>query len=103
MPKDLIEVMSKENSSDNKNGHIYINHMNNPKDECHDKLNNSQLLYGMKPNKIVNQEQKILLLMRPSKYTSMSVKHNGTTNTSTFLQCLFVQYLHEVVITILCL
>ena len=35
--------------------------------------------------------------------TSVCVKQNGTTNTSTFIQCLFVQYLHKVVITILCL
>ena len=41
--------------------------------------------------------------MGPSKSTSISVKHNGTTNTSTFLQGLFPMYLHKVVITILCL
>ena len=31
------------------------------------------------------------------------MKHNGATSTSTFRQCLFIQYLHKVVITILCL
>ena len=31
------------------------------------------------------------------------MKHTGTTSTSTFLQGLFLQYLHKVVITILCL
>ena len=41
--------------------------------------------------------------MGSSNSTRVSVKHNGTTSTSTFLQCLFTQYLHEAVITILCL
>ena len=53
--------------------------------------------------KIVEQEHQNLLTMGSSNSTSVSVKHNGTTSTSTFLQCLFTQYLHEVVITILCL
>ena len=39
--------------------------------------------------------------MGSSNSTSVSVKHNRTTSRSTFLQCLFTQYLHEVVITIL--
>ena len=41
--------------------------------------------------------------MGSNNSTSVTVKHNGTTSTSTFLQCLFTQYLHEVTITILCL
>ena len=41
--------------------------------------------------------------MGSSNSTSVSVKHNGTTSISTFQQCLFTQYLHEVVVTILCL
>ena len=49
------------------------------KDESHNELNSSPQLYSMEPNKIVNQEYKTLLLVRPSKSTSISVKHNGTT------------------------
>ena len=41
--------------------------------------------------------------MGSSNSTGVSVKHNETTSTSTFLQCLFTQYLHKVAITILCL
>ena len=125
-PEDQIEAISEANSSDNKiqaihfnnnqaivqndhsnnhnkNGHIHINHTNNPEDESHDELNSSPQLYGMEPNKIVDQEYKILLPVRPSKSTSISVKHNGTTNTSTSLHALFLMCLYETAITILCL
>ena len=57
----------------------------------------------MEPNKIVDQECKILLPVRPSKSTSISVKHNGTTNTSISLHGLFIMCLYEAVIAILCL
>lgn len=68
--EDLIEAISEVNSSDNniqaihfnnyqaifqndhsnnhnKNGHININHTNNPEDERHDELNSSPQLYSM--------------------------------------------------------
>ena len=57
----------------------------------------------MEPNTIVDQECKLLLPMRPSKSTSISMKHNGTTNTSTSLHGLFLTCIYETVITILCL
>ena len=57
----------------------------------------------MRSNKIIEEENQNLLTIWSSNSTSVSVKHNGTTSTSTFLQCLFIQYLHKVVITILCL
>ena len=59
----------------------------------------------MEPNKIVNQEYKVLLPVRPSKSASISVKNNGTTNTSisTSLHGLLRMCLYEAVITILCL
>ena len=126
MPEDIIEVINRANSSDNKiqaihfnnnqaivqndhsnnhnkNGRIHINHTNNPEDERHDELNSSPQLYGMEPNKIVNKKQKILLTVRPSKSTSISVKNNGTTNTGTFLHGLFFMCIYETVIAILCL
>ena len=79
MPENLIEAISETSSSDNKiqvihfnngqaiiqddqsnnhnkNGHIHINHTNNPEDESHKELNSSPQLGGMKPNKIVDQE-----------------------------------------------
>ena len=57
----------------------------------------------MESNKIVDQGNQILLRVGSCKSTSISMKYNGTTNTSTFLQGLFLLYLHEAVITILCL
>ena len=57
----------------------------------------------MESNKIVEQENQNLLTVGSSNSTRLSVKHNGTTSTSTFLQCLFTQYVHKVIITILCL
>ena len=59
--------------------------MNDSEDESHKELNSSPQLYGMEWNKIVDQGYKIMLPVGPSKSTSISVKHNGTTNTSTFL------------------
>ena len=126
MPEDLIEAVSETNSynnkiqavhfnndqaivqdnhsnNHNKNGHTHINHTNNPEDEIHDELYSSPQLSGMKPNKIVDQEYKVLLPVRPSKSTSLSVKHNETTYTSTSLHGLFLMYLYEAIITILCL
>ena len=78
VPEDLIEAISKTNSSDNKiqvihinnnqaivqddhsnnhnkDGHTHINDTNNPEDESHSELNSSPQLYGMEPNKIVDQ------------------------------------------------
>ena len=57
----------------------------------------------MEPNKIVDQEYTTLLPVRPNKPTSISVKHNGTTNTSTSLHSLLIMCLYETIITILCL
>ena len=126
MPEDLIEAINKGNSSDNKiqaihfnnnqaiwqigysnnhnkNGHILINHTNNPKDERHDELNSLPQQYGMEPNKIVDQEYKMLLPVRPSKSTNISVKSNGTRNISTSLHGLFLMCLYKTVIAMLCL
>ena len=125
VPEDLIEAISKENSSDNKipaihlnnnqaivqndhynnhnkNSHIHVNHTNNPKDKRHNELNSSLQLYSMEPNKLVDQEFKILLPVKPSKSTSISAKYNGPTNTSTSLHCLFLMCLYEAITTILC-
>ena len=57
----------------------------------------------MESYKIVEQENQNPSKMGSSKSISISVKHNETTSTSTFLQGLFLQYLHEAVVTILCL
>ena len=126
MPKDLVEAISEANSSDNKiqaihfnndqaivqndhynnhnkNSHIHTNHTNKIKDKRHNELNSSSQLYSMEPNKIIDQENKIILPVRPSKSTSISVKHNGTTNTSTSLHGLFLMCLYEAVIALVCL
>ena len=126
IPEDLIETINESNSYDNKiqvinfnsnhsiaqddhynnhyeDGHIHINDMIISVDESYDELNNLQQPNGMESNKIVDQGYKILLPVGPSKSTSISVKHNGTKNTRTFLQGLFPIYLHKAVITVLCL
>ena len=96
VPEDLIVAISETNLSDNKiqviylnnnqaivqddhsnnhneDGHTHINDMNNPGDENHSELNSSPQLYGMGPNKIVDQGYKILLPVGPNKSTSISV------------------------------
>ena len=55
----------------------------------------------MKPNKIINQEDQIILTKGSSNSTNVST--NRLTNTSTFVQGLFIQYLHKAVISIMCL
>ena len=58
----------------------------------------------MESNTMFHQENQISLTVGSSKSMSISmIKLNGITNTSTFLQGLFLQYLLEVVITIVCL
>ena len=52
---------------------------------------------------IVEQKNPNLLTAGSSNSTIVSVKHNVTTSTGTFLQCMFTQYLHKAIITILCL
>ena len=51
----------------------------------------------MKPNKIVNQEDQVLLTKGSSNSTSVSA--TGLTSASTFLQGLFIQYLHKAIMT----
>ena len=77
--------------------------MDDFEDKSYDELDCSQHLNGMESYKIIEQENQNLLTMGLSNSTRVSVKHNRTTSTSTFLQCLFTQYLHKVIITILCL
>ena len=126
VPEDLIKATSETESYDNKNqtnrfgaNHPIVqdDHSNNnndyvcihpnDKDDCEDKsydeLDCSQQLFGMRSNKIIEQENQNLLTMGSNNSPSVSVKHNGKTCTSTFLHCLFAQYLHKVVITNLCL
>ena len=55
----------------------------------------------MEPNKIVHQEDQIILTKGSKNSTSVSV--TGLTSTSTFIEGLFIQYLHKAVITIFCL
>ena len=125
VPEDLIETMNKTNSSDNK---IQINHFNsnqsvvwddhsnnndddsqtssNDKDNSaedgsHSELDSSQQLKDLKSNKIVDHEDQVMLTKESNNSTSVSM--TGLTSTSTFLQCLFLQYLHKTIITILCL
>ena len=55
----------------------------------------------MKSNKIVDHKDQVILTEESSNSASVSV--NGLTSTGTFLQGLFLQYLHKTIITILCL
>ena len=79
-------VQDDHSSNHNEEGHIHINDVNISEDKSHDELDCPPQLNSMESNKIVNQGYKIILPVGPTKSTSMSVKHNGTTNTNTFLQ-----------------
>ena len=126
VPENLIEAISETDLSDNKvqvnhfdsnhsivqddhsnnnndDGRIHSNDKDDSEDESYDELDSSKQLNGMESNRIVDQGNQNLLTVESSKSTSVSVKYTGTTSTGTFLQGLFQQYLHEVVITILCL
>ena len=122
--KDLIKMMNKTDSSDNK---IQISHFNieqsvvqddhsnnnkydsqtpsndrdNSKDGSHGELDSSQQLKDLKSNKIINHEDQDILTKELNSSTSVSVA--GLTSTGTFMQGLFLQYLHKTVVTILCL
>ena len=64
-------------------------------------MDSSQHFGGLKLNKIVNQEDQVLLTEESYNSTSLSV--TGLLSTGTSLQGLFLQYLYKTVITILCL
>ena len=67
-------------------GHTQSNNMYNSKDESYDELDSSQQLDCMELDKMLNQENQILLTMGSSKSMSISViKPTGMTSTSTFL------------------
>ena len=90
IPEDLIEVISETDSSDNKvqaipfdsdhsivqddhsnnndnDGRTHFNDKDNSEDESYDESDSSQQLNGMKPNKIVEQENQNLLTVGSSK------------------------------------
>ena len=69
----------------NNDGRTHFNDKDNSEDESYDELDSSQQLNGMKWNKIDDQENQNLLTVESSKSTSVSMKHTGTTSTSTFL------------------
>ena len=76
--------------------------MYNSEDEIYNKLDSSQQLDYMKLDTMFHQENQILLTVGSSKSTRISgVKPGGMTSISTFLQVLFIQYLHKVVNIIL--
>ena len=75
--------------------------MDNSEDKSHGESDSLQQLKDLKSNKIVDHEDQVILTKE--SYNSTSVSVTGLTSTGTFLQGLFLQYLHETVITILCL
>ena len=125
VPKDLMKAI---NDTDSSNNNIQVNHFdsdhsivsddysknnkdgsqtqyndnNNYGDESHGELDSPWQLNDIESNKIVYQENQILLFVGSINYTSVSAKKlTGLSSTSTFLQGLFLQYLHKVAITIL--
>ena len=77
-----------------------------------DELGNSQHLYDLMSDKIVDHEDQVILTKKSYKYASISVNESINIDNhipSLFLQCLcklqglFLQYLYKAVITILCL
>ena len=93
-------IVQDDNSKNNKDdGQTLCNDKNISEDESHGELDSSPQIIDIKSNKIVNQENQILLYVGSSNSTSVST----TELISTSLQGLFLQYLHKAVITILCL
>ena len=97
-------IVQDNHSNNNKDhGQNQSKDKDNSIDKSHGKLDSSQQLYNIELNKIIGQENQVLLSMGSNNSTSVSAnKHTGLTSTSTFLQGLFLQYLHKAVITILC-
>ena len=76
--------------------------MDNSEDESYNELDSSQQLDCMKSNTMFHRDNQILLTMRSSKSTSVSmIEPTGITSTITFLQGFFLQYLHKVVNTVM--
>ena len=101
---DHFTVQDAHSNNNEEDDQPHFNDENNSEDENHDELDSSPQLNGMKPNKIIDQENQILLTVGSSNFTRISVnKHTGITSTSTSLQDLFLQYLHKTIMTILCL
>ena len=95
-------IVPDDNSNNNKDdSQTPRNHEENSEDESYGELDSSPQLIDMKSNKIVNEENQILLYMGSSNSTSVSATE--LTNTCTCLQGLFLQYLHKAVISNLCL
>ena len=78
--------------------------VDNSEDESYNELTSSQQLDYIEPNVMLHHEKRIVLMMGSNNSTNMSVINpSGMTNTSTLLQCLFIQYLRDVVTTIMSL
>ena len=116
VPENLIKLTNKTDSSDNK---IQIDHFdikqsvvqddysnnnkcdsqipNNNKDNSEDgdidKLDNSQHLDDLKSDKIVDQEDQVI--MTKKSYNSTSISMNGLTNINTSLPSLCLQCLYK--------
>ena len=126
VPKDLTEAISRKNlynnqfqvnnfvrnhftvhddqsNNNNDDGRTHFNDEDNSEDKSYDELDNTHQLNRMESNEIVDQENRNLSTVGSCKSTSTSLKHAGTTSTSTFLQYLCLQHIHKAVITILCL
>ena len=85
-------------------GRTQGNKVDNSEDKSHDELDSPQQLDCTELNRMFQQENQTLLTVGSSKSTSVSmIKLNGITSTSTFLQCLLLQYLNKVVNTIVSL
>ena len=127
--ENLIKVINETDSSNNKiqvdhanseDPMVQDDHSNNNKgdsqtqvkdkdsyvNKSHGKSDSSQQLKDLKSNKMVDQENQILLSEESSNSTIVSANtHTGLTSTSTStpIPCLFLQCLHTTVIAILCL
>ena len=100
---DHSTVQDDHSSKHNEEYHTYINDTNDSEDKNQDESDRPSQLNNMNSNNIVNQGYKVLLPMGPGKYTSISVKYNETTNTSTFPQditCHLQSYIYNCAPTI---
>ena len=83
---DHSTVQDNHSNKHNEECHTNITDTNDSEDKSQDESDHPPQPNSMDSNKIVNQGYKIMLSMGPDKSTSISVKYNETTNTSTFPQ-----------------
>ena len=86
LKEDHSAVQDDHSSKHNEECRTHINDTNDSEDKSHDESDRPPHLSSMESNKIVDQGCNILLPMGPGRSSSISMRYNLTTITSTFPQ-----------------